>query len=419
MSNQVFSQRTGLSRRNFLKNGLGGLGVGAALPLLFPNSIQAAQDDQKLPHDSTHQERILVVVELDGGNDGLNTVIPYGDDAYYRQRPKISIPSDKVLPIDHHFGFHPSLAGFERLYKDGRFALIHGCGYENPILSHFAAMGFWHTGVPIAGEKLGWIGRAADSLSPEAKENLIVNIASQQSLAARSRIHTPLVFDDPSRFLRAGRYEQMPLLRSLTGSSNSNNPNLDFVSGVASSALKSADFVREAWDSYSTPINYGLELPISQDLRKVAALIDAGMPTQFYYVQYRNNEFDTHVHQVDLHARLLAYASDPIHGFVEDMNRIGRGDDITMMVFTEFGRRVPENASGGTDHGTATPVFVIGNRVNGGQYGKPPSLTELDHGNLIYTTDYRRVYASLIEEWMGGDATAILKGEFETLDLFG
>ena len=143
------------------------------------------------------------------------------------------------------------------------------------------------------------------------------------------------------------------------------------------------------------------------------------MPTQFYYVQYRNNEFDTHVHQVDLHARLLAYASDPIHGFVEDMNRIGRGDDITMMVFTEFGRRVPENASGGTDHGTATPVFVIGNRVNGGQYGTPPSLTELDHGNLIYTTDYRRVYASLIEDWMGGDATAILKGEFETLDLFG
>ena len=150
-------------------------------------------------------------------------------------------------------------------------------------------MGFWHTGVPIAGEKLGWVGRTADSLSPEAKENLIVNIASQQSLAARSRIHTPLVFDDPSRFLRVGRYEQMPLLRALNGTNNSTNANLDFVSDVALSAVKSADFVREAWKSYSTPVNYGLELPIAQDLRKVAALINAGMPAQFYYVQYRNN----------------------------------------------------------------------------------------------------------------------------------
>jgi uncharacterized protein (DUF1501 family) len=419
MSAQVSLQHARLNRRGFLKKTLAGLGVGAALPLVFPNSSQATQTNTKLPHNNAHQKRILVVVELDGGNDGLNTVIPYGDDAYYRQRPQIGIPAKQVLQIDHHFGFHPSLVGFERLYKDGHFALVHGCGYENPILSHFAAMGFWHTGVPIAGEKLGWIGRTADSLSPEAKENLIVNIASQQSLAARSRVHTPLVFDDPSRFRRAGRYEQIPLLRSLTGSRNSNNPSLDFVSSVASSAVKSADFVREAWGSYSTPINYGLELPISQDLRKVAALINAGMPTQFYYVQYRNNEFDTHVHQVDLHARLLAYVSDPIHGFVEDMNRIGRGDDVAMMVFTEFGRRVPENASGGTDHGTATPVYVIGNKVNGGQYGKPPSLTELDHGNLIYTTDYRRVYASLIEEWMGGDARAILKGEFDTLNLFG
>ena len=419
MSARVFSRRPRLDRREVLRQGLGGLGVSAGLPLVFKRAVQAMETDRKPPSANAHQERILVVVELDGGNDGLNTVVPYGDDAYYRERPKIAIPAEQVLRIDDHFGFHPSLGGFDRLYKDGRFALVHGCGYENPILSHFAAMGFWHTGVPIAGEKLGWVGRTADSLSPEAQENLIVNVASQQSLAARSRVHTPLVFDDPSRFLRAGRYEQMPLLSALTGSTRSTNPNLDFVSGVASSAVKSAAFVREAWAAYSTPINYGLGLPISQDLRKVAALIDAGMPTQFYYVQYRNNDFDTHVHQADLHARLLAYASDPIYGFIEDMNRIGRGDDVAMMVFTEFGRRVPENASGGTDHGTATPVYVVGNKVKGGQYGKPPSLTELDDGNLWHTTDFRRVYASMIGEWMGVDADAVLKGNFEPLGLFG
>ena len=418
MSVHIFKRLPRLSRREALQQGLCGLGVSAGLPLIFGRAAQSMAEDEK-SGGVVNPERILVIVELDGGNDGLNTVVPYGDDAYYRHRPDIAIAAEDVRPIDDHFGFHPSLAGFERLYKDGKFALIHGCGYDNPILSHFAAMGFWHTGVPIAGEKLGWIGRLGDKLSPEGRENFIVNVAKQQSLAVRSRVHSPLVFDDPARFLRAGRYEQTSLLGTLTGTESSSQPTLKFLSGIASSALKSAKFVREAWAAYSTPVNYGLELPISQDLRKVAALIDAGMPTRLFYVQYRNNDFDTHVHQVDLHARLLAYASDPIHGFVEDMDRIGRGDDVTMMVFTEFGRRVPENASGGTDHGTATPVYVVGNKVKGGQYGKPVSLTELDDGNLLYTTDYRRVYASMIGDWMGADADTVLKGHFESLRLFG
>ena len=418
MSGHIVKRLPRLSRREALQQGLCGLGVSAGLPLIFGRAAQSMAEDEK-SGGVVNPERILVIVELDGGNDGLNTVVPYGDDAYYRHRPDIAIAAEDVRPIDDHFGFHPALAGFERLYKDGKFALIHGCGYDNPILSHFAAMGFWHTGIPIAGEKLGWIGRLGDKLSPEGRENFIVNVAKQQSLAVRSRVHSPLVFDDPARFLRAGRYEQTSLLGTLTGTESSSQPTLKFLSGIASSALKSAKFVREAWAAYSTPVNYGLELPISQDLRKVAALIDAGMPTRLFYVQYRNNDFDTHVHQVDLHARLLAYASDPIHGFVEDMDRIGRGDDVTMMVFTEFGRRVPENASGGTDHGTATPVYVVGNKVKGGQYGKPVSLTELDDGNLLYTTDYRRVYASMIGDWMGADADTVLKGHFESLRLFG
>ena len=336
MSVHIFKRLPRLSRREALQQGLCGLGVSAGLPLIFGRAAQSMAEDEK-SGGVVNPERILVIVELDGGNDGLNTVVPYGDDAYYRHRPDIAIAAEDVRPIDDHFGFHPSLAGFERLYKDGKFALIHGCGYDNPILSHFAAMGFWHTGVPIAGEKLGWIGRLGDKLSPEGRENFIVNVAKQQSLAVRSRVHSPLVFDDPARFLRAGRYEQTSLLGMLTGTESSSQPTLKFLSGIASSALKSAKFVREAWAAYSTPVNYGLELPISQDLRKVAALIDAGMPTRLFYVQYRNNDFDTHVHQVDLHARLLAYASDPIHGFVEDMDRIGRGDDVTMMVFTSLG----------------------------------------------------------------------------------
>ena len=418
MTTHISSRRSQLSRRDLLRQGFSGLGVSAGLPLVFRRAAQAMSNEEKSAGIGK-SGRILVVVELDGGNDGLNTVVPYGDDAYYRQRPKIAIPAEQVLPIDDYFGFHPSLAGFERLYKEGKFALIHGCGYDDPILSHFAAMGFWHTGVPIAGEKLGWMGRLADKLSPEVREKLIVNVASRQSLAVRSRVHSPLVFDDPAQFLRIGRYEQMPIFETLIGAGSSSRPGLSFLNRVAKNALKSAAFVREAWAEYSTSVNYGLDLPISQDLRKVAALINAGMPTELYYVQYRNNDFDTHVHQVDLHARILAYATDAIHGFIEDVNRIGRGDDVAMMVFTEFGRRVPENASGGPDHGTATPVYVIGNKVRGGQYGDPVSLTNLDDGNLIYTTDYRRVYASMVGEWMGADSRSVLKGNFEPLGLFG
>ncbi len=408
MTAKIFSPKTRLSRRAVLKGGAYGLG----LPLAFSPAAKA------LAARAANPERILVVVELDGGNDGLNTLVPYGDDAYYRQRPKIGLPAANLRKLDDHFAFHPALAGFERLYKDGKFAIVHGCGYDNPILSHFAAMGYWHTGVPIAGEKLGWVGRIADAMSPTPRENMIVNIGQAQSLAVRSRVHAPLVFDDPERFMRQGRFEQQPWFASLTGDANSSNATLAYLSGLARSALTSADFVRQAWADYASPVSYGLELPLAQDLRKVAALIDADMPTRLYYVNYRNNAFDTHVHQVDLHSRLLTYTSDAIHGFMEDISRIGRADDIAMMVFTEFGRRVPENASGGTDHGTATPMYVIGNTVKGGLYGTPPSLTELDDGNLIHTTDFRRVYATMIGEWLGLDPAIVLKGEFETLGLF-
>jgi uncharacterized protein (DUF1501 family) len=192
------------------------------------------------------------------------------------------------------------------------------------------------------------------------------------------------------------------------------------LSAVANNATDSAVFVRQAWADYKTSVDYGVQSAgLGLDLRKVAALIKAGMPTRLYYVSYAGNPFDTHVYQADVHARLLIYTADALRAFIEDVKRIGRGTDIAVMVFTEFGRRVPENTSKGTDHGTATPMFVIGETVKGGQYGTPPSLTELDDGNLIYTTDFRRVYATLIQEWLGyKDSASLLKGEFTTLGTF-
>jgi len=408
------------TRREALRLGLYGLGISAGLPVLFRNTGDALAAADQNGAETMPAERILVVVELSGGNDGLNTIVPFADDAYYRQRPTIGIPAAKVRRIDDHFGFHPSMAGFERLYKDGKLAVVHGCGYEKPSLSHFESMGFWHTGVPNAGETLGWVGRVADARNPQGRRNYIVNIATAQSLAVRSGKHTPLVFHDPERFSRSGVYEEQPFFERFGRARETGNASLDFLTTVAANATDSATFVRQAWAEYKTPVDYGASAAgLGLDLRKVAALIKAEMPTRLYYVNYAGNPFDTHVYQADVHARLLIYTADALRAFMEDVKRIGRSTDVAMMVFTEFGRRVPENTSKGTDHGTATPMFVIGDAVKGGQYGEPPSLTNLDDGNLKYTTDFRRVYATMIKEWLKySDTVSLLKGEFNTLGIF-
>ncbi len=409
----------GCSRRDFLRKGLYGIGVTAGLPVLLDRT-SAALTAQALQGTSAedHPERILVVVELSGGNDGLNTVVPFGDDEYYRVRPNLGIPASKAIPIAEGYGLHPSMAGFERLYKDGMLGVVHGCGYDNPSLSHFSSMGFWHTGVPNGGEPLGWLGRLADGVyEHDAQGNKIVNIGTRQSLAVQARHHQPLVFNDPRSFRRVGSETEKQAIERLRPKAP-DNPALEFLASTADNAVKSSQFVRDAAAGYRTPVDYGIG-GLSPQLRQVAALIHAGMPTRLYYVSYQGNSFDTHVHQADPHARLLAYTADAVRGFMEDLKRISRVDDVAIMMFTEFGRRVEENASLGTDHGTATPMFVIGSGVEGGQHGRHPSLTDLDDGNLKMTTDFRRVYASMIEEWLGFDDTrSILKGSFEPMRLF-
>ena len=406
------------TRREAMRLGLYGLGAAAGAPSLFTNVATALAASKK--NDAGAENRILVVVELSGGNDGLNTIVPYGDDAYYRQRPTIGIPATKVRKIDDHFGFHPSMAGFEKLYKDGNLAIVHGCGYEKPSLSHFESMGFWHTGAPNAGEPLGWVGRVADAMDPAGQRNYVVNIATTQSLAVRGGNHSPLVFYDPEQFFRSGVYQQQPVFQRFGRMRETENDSLNFLTEIAANATDSAAFVRQAWADYQTPVDYGASSAgLGLDLRKVAALIQANMPTRLYYVTYAGNVFDTHVYQADVHGRLLIYTADALRAFIDDIQRIGRGSDVAVMVFTEFGRRVPENTSKGTDHGTATPMFVIGEKVKGGLYGTPLSLTNLVDGNLIYTTDFRRVYASMIHEWLGySDTASLLNGEFQTLGLF-
>ena len=264
-------------------------------------------------------------------------------------------------------------------------------------------------------------GSVASRIGPyDAKtRNMIVNLGTSQSLAVRSGKHSPLVFDDPARFRREGADDEKRVLVELSQPRTTANATLEFLASTAQNATESSDFVREAAAGYRTPVDYGMGGGLGNNLQRVASLMAAGMPTRLYYVTYAGNSFDTHVQQADLHSRLLMYTADAVRGFMEDVERLGRGDQVAVMIFTEFGRRVEENGSLGTDHGTATPMFIVGKGVKGGFYGAHPSLTDLDDGNMKMTTDFRRVYATMIKEWLGYDDTeAVLKGAYEPLGVF-
>ncbi len=408
---KYFGQR--ISRRSLLGAGLGGIALNGARLLGVPMAL--SQVAQAMAADEASKDRILVVVELSGGNDGLNTLVPYGDDAYYKHRPTLGIKPDKLLKIDNHFGFSSGMAGFEKLYKAGKLAVIHGCGYDRPSFSHFTSMAYLHTAAPNSGEEYGWVGRLGDAMQPTATPNYIVNIDTTQSLAVKSRVHVPVVFDEPERFTRKGSFQEKGQLDYVAYHADDNAART-FLHEAAKSAVDASALVREAWTRYKTPIDYGIS-PLS--LPKVASLIDAGLPTRLYYTAFRNNAFDTHVQQPDLHYRLLTYASDAIMGFMRDLERIGKADQVSILVFSEFGRRVPENANLGTDHGTANYMFMVGKHVKGGHYGTPVDLVKLDAGdNLLHTTDFRRAYATMIQGWMGGNAAKVLKGEFEPFPIF-
>jgi uncharacterized protein (DUF1501 family) len=404
------SKLSGLARRDVLRAGVYTLGSGVigwgASPLFGGAATAGAAEG----------DRILVVVELSGANDGLNTVVPYSDDAYYRARPKLGIRAEKLRKLDDRFGLQPTMAGFERLYKDGQLAIVHGVGYEQPSFSHFTSMAYWHTGAPNSGDAYGWLGRLADAIDPAGTRDFVVDVEDHQSLAVRSRNHVPLVFDKPDKFARGALYDEQAPLKTVAAGGHAQNPTEAFLFGVAKSAQHAEVHVREACAGYRTPVDYGLA---RFGLERVAALIAADFPTRIYYVSYPHNAFDTHVTQADTHARLLTYTSDHIAAFLQDMARLGRADDVAVMVFSEFGRRVAENANLGTDHGTASVSFIAGKKARGGHYGEMPSLTALDDGNMRFTTDFRRVYATMIRSWMGyPDVAGVLKHDFPPLDVF-
>ena len=391
-------------RRNLLKLGAYGGAYGLLAPFMggfaFAREVMA-------------ENRILVVLELSGGNDGLNTVVPFRNDDYYKLRPKLSLKENTLRKIDDEYGLNTHMAGLENLYKDGQMAIIHGVGYPQPSFSHFNSMAFWHTAAPNSGASYGWVGRLADVLLPKGSPFAIVNVDATQSLAVRSENHVPIVFDDPNQLVPKGR----SMYVEAGNDGQAHNTSQSFMRDIARSAKEASAQVGEAWQNYKSPIDYGL---VNLDLPKIASLIEARMPTRLYYTSFRNNAFDTHVQQSNLHSRLLTYFSDAVYAFMQDMERIGRADDVMVLVFSEFGRRAAENANLGTDHGTANVMFALGNGVKGGHFGTPSDLTKLDDtDNLIHTTDFRQVIATVIEDWLQyPNAQDVLNGKYDKLGIF-
>jgi uncharacterized protein (DUF1501 family) len=391
--------------------------------------------------------KILVVVQLSGGNDGLNTVVPYGDDAYHRARPAIGHDGKSILKIDNYLGLHPNLAPLKNLFDDGRMSIVQGVGYPNPNRSHFRSMDIWHSGEP---EKevvtTGWIGRYFDNTCTGADPHVGVSIGEQMPLAMKGDRIIPLSFDRPETYRYNGRDKEdyfklnkidpntgatdssFPLASSRTNAPGSAKPQaasrakpiitpdsqLDFLHRTAMDAQMSSDDILRMTSRHTTPAQY----PNGQfgaGLRTIAAMIAGGLPTRVYYVSLGG--FDTHAGERGRHDNLMTQFAQGVGAFWQDLKKQENADRVMMMTFSEFGRRVEQNASGGTDHGAAAPMFLFGPKLKQGIVGKHPSLTDLDSGDLKFHTDFRSVYASVMQTWLETPSKPVLGGQFATLPL--
>jgi uncharacterized protein (DUF1501 family) len=412
-----------LSRRGFIRSSIGGasaIGIGATVPDCFLH-VDANED---IPN-----ERILIVIQLSGGNDGLNTVVPYSDDAYRAVRPKLAIATSDVLKCNDTVGLHPSLRGMRELLDAGKLAVVQSVGYDQPNRSHFESMDIWHT-CRRKGESRpdGWLGRFIDSQTIKSGGDVpALHLGHEQQPFAVSsmKVRVPTV-RELTEFQLQGRNCQS--LRSLlidtdaekqlierTTNSGEQNELLNFLQSSSTSAIKASQRVAEAAGTYSTGSSYP-ETDLGRKLQTIAQLIDAGLTTRIYYVQL--DGFDTHAQQAATHAILLRQWSDAVSALIADLDTHGHSDRVCVMTFSEFGRRVAENASEGTDHGAAGPMFLCGGGVKGDIFGKPPSLSDLQEGDLKHQIDFRQVYATVLKTWLGADPSSILGGDYQTLPLF-
>ena len=370
------------------------------------------------------KDPVLVILQMTGAYDALNTFIPYSDPHYVDYRPELGIAPEDVLAVDDQVGFHPAMAPIKELYDQGKVAVLQGIGYPNPIRSHFRSLDIWHTAEPDKMVTDGWLGKAIRDLDPN-KENILtavnfgrglpralaapgVSVASVGDLSNYGVLTGIQDTDQRSDALDIFARMYSPMIG--TGAVN------DYLSQTGLDALKGADILRTAPQTYTSSVEYGGS-PFAQWLKNIAQVHLSGFGTRILYTGVNPGTFDTHANQNITFPKLWGDVSNAVGDFYQDLKEHNANEEVVILLFTEFGRRVQENGSG-TDHGSGGVAFMIGDAVKGGLYGEYPSLEpdKLDHGDLQWNTDFRSTYATLLEKWMGLDANPILGGTFEQLD---
>lgn len=407
-----------LTRRQFIVRGGAllatiGFGFGGAFDRLL------ADGEWDAGTASPAGDRVLVVVQLNGGNDGINTLIPFGQGAYYDSRPTLKIAQAEVLALNDGVGLHPSLNGLYQLYQQGKLAVIQGVGYPNPNRSHFRSMDIWQTAQPDIEGTTGWLGRYAEQALAQVKnplKALTIGHPANRSLTSE-RFSAPMIesidtynWIDPhtpqesaNRIARA--FIEMYRLQL-------DNSRLKITSEKGLDVYESVEAIQSLKNAYQNSVEYP-NSGLAKDLQLVCKMLAADAGTKIFYVQL--DGFDDHANEKQQHADLLKVFDQALTAFYQDLEAHGWAERTAVMTFSEFGRRVRENGNKGTDHGTAAPVFVLGGSVNGGLYGQYPSLSRLDKGDLKYEVDFRSIYSTLIEDWLKGDAKSVLGGSFEKI----
>jgi uncharacterized protein (DUF1501 family) len=388
------------TRRDFLRTS-SLLALAPAVPGFLARTARAAQP--------ARDGRVLVVVQLDGGNDGINTVVPFADEGYAKHRKVLRLPKERLIKVNGTVGLHPSLGDFGKLLEAGKLTVVQGVGYPNPNRSHFRSMAIWHTARLDAEEQagLGWLGRGLDEV-PKASSLLVG--AGPPPVALRGRRAVASAVERIEDFtLAAGADPRKALPR--------NEP-----------ADELAAFVRRSMlDAYATADRLkaaagdgdGARYPqsgLANRLRLIARLLKTGVGARVFYTT--QGSYDTHSAQLFTHANLLFELAGAVKAFLDDLTTARLADRVAILCFSEFGRRVQENGSSGTDHGTAGPVFLAGPSVKGGLVGQTPSLMDLEAGDLKMSLDFRRIYAAVLKDWLGLPARTALAGTFDLLPLF-
>ncbi|MCB1186838.1 DUF1501 domain-containing protein [bacterium] len=401
------------SRRDFLVRSGSVLAIGLLTPAWL-RGVALAQKTERLNGVTARNDNVLVVCQLSGGNDGLNTVIPYSVKDYYRLRPGIGIAEKQQIPISDTLALHPALKPLKGLWDEGSLAIINGAGYPEHNRSHFRSMKIWQTASPDAQATTGWLGNYLDQLqnpvSPVA--GLCLDTAANPAMTA-GHVSVPTIasLDDISEL--AGTQDAEAAMRAIQQMDG--NGGFAHVSESTNSALDAVHELNSMLGKYENVIEYKDD-KFSSGFRQLAKLIAVSPLTRVAYLSVGG--FDTHAGQADKHAELLGNFASGLSSFMDEMAQIGMRDKVTVLAFSEFGRRVKENGSGGTDHGQAGPIFIAGGAVKGGLHGEYPSLSDLDDGDLRYNTDFRKVYATVLDRWLAADSEKLLGGRFDNLPLF-